>query len=311
MNMPEDVGDPTSRSSPGTVLSHVFSKGRGLNQHVLAGPEGPKPLLLLAVDEQRGKYVEPVVEGRKSTAFAQTEPTVGSDSAAMQMTAEKDGDEWELNGTKQWITNADFAQVFARTTPQEEPGGRYDGITCFIVVEDEWEFESINNTPAEAGQQTELLCSTTSDSRPVASSERRQRVLRRDGLSVSWNAGTRSTGRRARGARAGSGTTGRRGHLYFQLVFDPDLLGRRRSSRPDSRWERPQRGLRAHGSPELRASPSIVEGTDELQLNTIAKQNGFTGLRIRVSTVTPTVTAAFTPWIRKRRPVTVCRCTHR
>jgi acyl-CoA dehydrogenase len=157
MNMPEDVGgSDVSFVTWYRAITHVFSKGRGLNQHVLAGPEGPKPLLLLAVDEQRGKYVEPVVEGRKSTAFAQTEPTVGSDSAAMQMTAEKDGDEWELNGTKQWITNADFAQVFARTTPQEE-AGRYDGITCFIVVEDEWEFESINNTPAEAGQQTELL----------------------------------------------------------------------------------------------------------------------------------------------------------
>jgi len=76
----------------------------------------------------------------------------------MQTVAERDGDEWILNGTKQWITNgpyADFAQVFARTSPQEE-AGRYGGITCFIVESDEWELGSLNNTPAQIGQQAEL-----------------------------------------------------------------------------------------------------------------------------------------------------------
>jgi len=67
----------------------------------------------------------------------------------MQTTAERDGDEWVLNGQKQWITNApyaDFAQVFARTSSRDE-AGRYGGITCFIVESDEWELGSLNNTP--------------------------------------------------------------------------------------------------------------------------------------------------------------------
>jgi len=159
MNMPEDVGGSgVSMVTWYQAITHVFSKGRGLNKHVLAGPEGPKPLLLLADDEQRKEYVEPVVRGEQSTAFAQTEPTAGSDSPAMQMTAERDGDEWVLNGTKQWITNgpyADFAQVFARTSAQDE-AGRHGGITCFIVESDEWELGSLNNTPAQIGQQAEL-----------------------------------------------------------------------------------------------------------------------------------------------------------
>jgi len=45
--------------------------------------------------------------------------------------------------------------VFARTSPQEE-AGRYGGITCFIVESDEWELGSLNNTPAQIGQQAEL-----------------------------------------------------------------------------------------------------------------------------------------------------------
>jgi acyl-CoA dehydrogenase len=159
MNMPEAVGgSDVSFVTWYRAITHVFSRGRGLNEHVLAGPEGPKPLLLLADEDQREEYVEPVVRGEMSTAFAQTEPTAGSDSPAMQTTAEKDGDEWVLNGQKQWITNgpyADFAQVFARTTPQEE-AGRYGGITCFIVESDEWELGALNNTPAQVGHQAEL-----------------------------------------------------------------------------------------------------------------------------------------------------------
>ncbi|WP_254525730.1 acyl-CoA dehydrogenase family protein [Natrinema caseinilyticum] len=159
MNMPEDVGgSDVSMVTWYRAITHVFSRGRGLNEHVLAGPEGPKPLLLLADEDQRDEYVEPVVRGEQSTAFAQTEPTAGSDSPAMQTSAERDGDEWILNGQKQWITNApyaDFAQVFARTSPPDE-AGRYGGITCFIVEEDEWELGSINNTPAQLGQQAEL-----------------------------------------------------------------------------------------------------------------------------------------------------------
>jgi acyl-CoA dehydrogenase len=77
----------------------------------------------------------------------------------MSTSAEKDGDEWVINGTKQWITNgpyADFVQVFARTTPQEEVG-RYGGITCFIVEADEYEVSSLNNAVGVEGLQAELV----------------------------------------------------------------------------------------------------------------------------------------------------------
>ena len=160
MNLPEEAGgDDVSNVTWYRAKKHVASHGIGLTEYVLAGPEGPKPLLLQAEGEQVEKYLDPAVAGEKSTAFAQTEPGVGSDSPSMDTRARKDGDEWVLNGQKQWITNApyaDFVQVFARTTPQEE-AGRYGGITCFVVEADEFELGSMNNAVGMKGMQAELI----------------------------------------------------------------------------------------------------------------------------------------------------------
>jgi acyl-CoA dehydrogenase len=159
MNLPEDVGgEGVSNVTWYRAIKHVASTGPGLSEYVLAGPEGPKPLLAQAEGDQIEEYLLPCVRGEKSTAFAQTEPGVGSDSPNMSTTAEKDGDEWVINGSKQWITNApyaDFVQVFARTSPIEEMG-RYGGITCFIVEADEYEVTSMNNAVGMTGMQGEL-----------------------------------------------------------------------------------------------------------------------------------------------------------
>jgi acyl-CoA dehydrogenase len=160
MNLPEEYGGGgVSNVTWYLAKKRVAQHGEGLAESTLAGPEGPKPLLTLAEGEQVEKYLEPAIQGKKSTAFAQTEPGVGSDSPNMSTTAERDGDEWVINGHKQWITNgpyADFAQVFARTTPKEE-AGRYDGITCFIVEADEFEIGGYNNAVGREGVQAELL----------------------------------------------------------------------------------------------------------------------------------------------------------
>ena len=160
MNLSEDVGgEGVSNVTWYRAMKHVASTGPGLTEFVLAGPEGPKPLLAQAEGDQVDEYLLPCVRGEKSTAFAQTEPGVGSDSPNMATTAEKDGDEWVINGQKQWITNApyaDFVQVFARTSPIEEMG-RYGGITCFIVEADEYEVSSLNNAIGMMGQQAEIV----------------------------------------------------------------------------------------------------------------------------------------------------------
>ena len=93
---------------------------------------GSGPISLSGNEQQQQHYLPAVAAGDAISAFALSEPDAGSDVAAMQCRAHRDGDEWVLNGTKTWISNAgiaDFYTVFART---DDSGGA-KGISCFIV----------------------------------------------------------------------------------------------------------------------------------------------------------------------------------
>lgn len=83
---------------------------------------------------QIDKYLMPVINGQKTTAFAQTEPNAGSDPGGMMKTrAVKDGKDWVINGTKMWISNAAESEVImvqAVTDPEKRQRG---GITMFLV----------------------------------------------------------------------------------------------------------------------------------------------------------------------------------
>lgn len=90
------------------------------------------PLLLAGNDEQKAKYLTPVVTGKKKIAFALTEPGAGSDASGMVTTAVKEGDHYVLNGRKCFITMAplaDYAVVFAKTDMTK---GNH-GISAFVV----------------------------------------------------------------------------------------------------------------------------------------------------------------------------------
>jgi acyl-CoA dehydrogenase len=96
------------------------------------GPE-MRPVLRYCTDEQKERFLFPLIRGEKRLCFAQTEPDAGSDPGGMRTRAIRDGDDYVLNGTKRFITaagEADFAQVLAATEPEKRSKG---GITCFIV----------------------------------------------------------------------------------------------------------------------------------------------------------------------------------
>lgn len=76
----------------------------------------------------------------------------------MEPTAGKGRDEWVIDRTNQWITDApyaDFAQLFARAAPPSE-ADRYGGITCFIVEANGGELGSHNNGPGQVGWEADL-----------------------------------------------------------------------------------------------------------------------------------------------------------
>jgi alkylation response protein AidB-like acyl-CoA dehydrogenase len=91
------------------------------------------PVARFGTDEQKKKYLEPVVSGDKIGCIGITEPDVGSDTAGMKTQATKDGDDWILNGEKRFITNgsqADYMCAFAITDPSVKSK---DGMSAFII----------------------------------------------------------------------------------------------------------------------------------------------------------------------------------
>ena len=94
---------------------------------------GTLPIQLFGSDELKQRFLPKCATGEWSPAFALSEPEAGSDPASMRTTAVRDGDEWVVNGTKNWITNAgvaDFYVVFAKTDPASKR------ISAFVVEAD-------------------------------------------------------------------------------------------------------------------------------------------------------------------------------
>jgi alkylation response protein AidB-like acyl-CoA dehydrogenase len=99
---------------------------------------GSLPIQLFGTEEQKQRFLPRCATGELSPAFALSEPEAGSDPAGMRTTAVRDGDEWVVNGQKNWISNAsiaDFYVVFAKT---DREGGR---TSAFVVEKDREGFD--------------------------------------------------------------------------------------------------------------------------------------------------------------------------
>ena len=97
---------------------------------------GSSGLVIDGTEEQKRKYLPRLASGEIIGSFCLTEPESGSDAASLRTTAIKDGDNYVLNGTKRYITNAPQAGIFtvmARTDPDNKRSG---GISAFIVESD-------------------------------------------------------------------------------------------------------------------------------------------------------------------------------
>jgi alkylation response protein AidB-like acyl-CoA dehydrogenase len=115
---------------------------------------GSKPIELFGTDAQKERWLTPLASGDQLGGWALTEPGSGSDASDMDTMAERDGDEYVINGTKQFITNASVAgSVLVKAVTDPEDG--YDGISTFIVapeddgweVTTEWDKMGLNASP--------------------------------------------------------------------------------------------------------------------------------------------------------------------
>ncbi|ESP87869.1 acyl-CoA dehydrogenase family protein [Candidatus Halobonum tyrrellensis] len=101
---------------------------------------GSKPIEAYGTDDQKEEWLRPLATGEGMGAWALTEPGSGSDASNMSTTAERDGDGWLLNGTKQFITNANVANsVLVKAVTDPDAG--YGGVSTFIVDPDDDGFE--------------------------------------------------------------------------------------------------------------------------------------------------------------------------
>lgn len=95
---------------------------------------GIYPIIISGSEEMKQKYLPDVAAGKKFGAFGLTEANAGSDASGIQTTAVLDGDEWVLNGTKQWITNGGEAQIYSVVAITDRSRGAR-GASMFVVEE--------------------------------------------------------------------------------------------------------------------------------------------------------------------------------
>ena len=106
----------------------------GVGTAFAASSLGIYPLLFSGSEEQKKKYLPQVATGEKFSAFGLTEANAGSDASGINTTAVLDGDEWVLNGTKQWITNGGEAQIYTIVAMTDRSKGAR-GASMFVVEE--------------------------------------------------------------------------------------------------------------------------------------------------------------------------------
>lgn len=106
--------------------------GLGLGLAALAWTEGPNPAIEHCSDASRQQWLEPLMRGEITAAFANTEYGVGSDVLQMGTQARRDGSHWIVNGEKAWITNAHFADVL-QVVAVTEAGAGTRSLSMFLV----------------------------------------------------------------------------------------------------------------------------------------------------------------------------------
>ena len=135
LGIPPEYGGPDIDIMTRTLIALEYSQHRAGMYAPCYGAFGGVGLAQLyeATEAQKEKYLYPTLRGEKKAFFGLSEPSGGSDPArAIQTRAERDGNEWIINGSKLWISGADRADyglLFARSNQNQ---GRA-GVTCFIV----------------------------------------------------------------------------------------------------------------------------------------------------------------------------------
>ncbi len=157
MLVPEQFGGAATDNIAYSMALEEIAAGDGACSTIMSVHNSVAclPILRYGTDEQKQDYLTTLASGEMLGAFCLTEPQAGSDASAIATRAEMSGNEWVLNGTKQFITSgstADVAIVFAVTDP--DAGKR--GISAFIVptTTEGYEVASVENKMGQRASDT-------------------------------------------------------------------------------------------------------------------------------------------------------------
>ncbi len=133
ITVPEKYGGMGLGVLDDVILNEELGAGcLGMTTSISVNTLGMYPILLFGSDEQIQEHVVPLMDAPKLASFCLTEPGAGSDAGGLSTLARDEGDHYVLNGSKMWITNAGFADLFTvfATTNKEL---RSKGTVCFAV----------------------------------------------------------------------------------------------------------------------------------------------------------------------------------
>jgi len=136
VHLPEELGGPGLSIFDGILIGEELSWGcSGIAVTLVANTLGSAPVLLAGTDEQKREWLPQLIEEPLLCSFALTEPNAGSDVSGIQTTAVRQGDEYVVNGSKMFISNAGHASwivVFASTDKSKG----HKGLSAFVVPAD-------------------------------------------------------------------------------------------------------------------------------------------------------------------------------
>jgi acyl-CoA dehydrogenase len=136
LHVPEEYGGLGLSCFDGLLVGEELYWGcSGIGTSISANGLGAGPVIIAGTDDQKAKWLTPLLETPILCSFGLSEAGAGSDVASMKTTAVREGDEYVLNGSKTFITNAGYAAwtvVFAKTDPK----GGAKGMSAFVVPMD-------------------------------------------------------------------------------------------------------------------------------------------------------------------------------
>ena len=156
LDIPEEFGGMgMDKLTTGMIFEELGKYDAGIAVSMAAVGLGFKPLLVSATKEQQQLFADLVVDGGFAS-FALTEPSAGSDAGAVKTSAKLDGDEWVINGSKCFITCAEYAKVFTVIAQTDKTKG-LKGLTAFLVEADRAGI-TIGNHEDKMGIRTSNTC---------------------------------------------------------------------------------------------------------------------------------------------------------